>query len=77
MICPAMVTFREDRDGVDMTEPQSGLELLLREFTADAADLFACVEVEMDLSEIHDVALSVVRIFRYRHKIVPCDLDIV
>ena len=42
-----------------MSELQSSLELFFRKFAADPIDLFARVEVKMDLSEIHVDTLSV------------------
>ena len=79
MVCPAVVAFREYGDGVDVTELQSRLELLLGKLAADAVDFLTCVKVEMDLSEIHVFILSVVRNvrFRYKGRVVPCDLGIV
>jgi hypothetical protein len=56
MVRPAVVALREYRDGVHMTEFQRGLELFLREAAADAGNLLAGVEVEMDLSEVHKIS---------------------
>jgi len=53
MVMPTVMALREHRDRIDLTQAQHILELLAGEGRADPGDLFAGVEIEVDLAEAH------------------------
>ena len=53
VIGPSVMALGKNGYGIDVPQLQGPLELLLRERGADAGDLFAGVEIQMDLTEVH------------------------
>jgi hypothetical protein len=53
MVCPTVMAFRKNGDGVYVTDLQRFLKIFFGKFAANFINTFTCMEIKVNLSESH------------------------